>query len=391
MPRIDTVEARSKLKPRDEPYWQRLSAGCYLGFRRMTTASTGTWIAGYRDADTKKRTKRSLGELDEVPASKRFDTAVLVANDWFKHLGRGGSTEVVTVGIACKRWVEHKKNVKGDTAATEVEARFNRWIYNSSIAKQPLNKLTRSHVDAWRASMTKTQVVINPYSSEKKMRARSASTINRDMSELRAALNFAHDNNWVIDDSAWRLSLRSIKNAGGRRDVYLNIAQRSNLIEHSETAFANFLKGLSLLPLRPGALAQLTASNFDSRLSVLTIGQDKQGRDRKMKIPETTALFLNQMSTGKDNSERIFTRSDGKPWDRHAWKKLFKAAIKRTNLPETFTLYALRHSCITDLVTGGLDLMTTALISGTSVAMIERHYGHLRHDLALSALEKLKL
>ncbi len=51
----------------------------------------------------------------------------------------------------------------------------------------------------------------------------------------------------------------------------------------------------------------------------------------------------------------------------------------------------MRHSVITDLVTGGLDLLTVALLSGTSVAMIERHYGHLRAEHAAPALATLAL
>jgi len=67
------------------------------------------------------------------------------------------------------------------------------------------------------------------------------------------------------------------------------------------------------------------------------------------------------------------------------------AAAKRAGLPDTVTAYAMRHSAITDLVTGGLDLLTVAQLSGTSVAMIERHYGHLRADHAAAALATLAL
>ena len=56
--------------------------------------------------------------------------------------------------------------------------------------------------------------------------------------------------------------------------------------------------------------------------------------------------------------------------------------------PKT-TAYTLRHSTITDLVTSGLPILTIAQISGTSVEMIEKHYGHLRNDAALTALEQL--
>lgn len=46
------------------------------------------------------------------------------------------------------------------------------------------------------------------------------------------------------------------------------------------------------------------------------------------------------------------------------------------------------NAAITDLiVTGGLDLLTVAQLSGTSVAMIEKHYGHLRAETAVAALK----
>jgi len=44
-----------------------------------------------------------------------------------------------------------------------------------------------------------------------------------------------------------------------------------------------------------------------------------------------------------------------------------------------------------NLVTGGLDLLTVAQLSGTSVAMIEPHFGHLRADYAAAALATLVL
>jgi hypothetical protein len=46
---------------------------------------------------------------------------------------------------------------------------------------------------------------------------------------------------------------------------------------------------------------------------------------------------------------------------------------------------------ITDLVTNGLDLLTVAQLSGTSVTMIEKHYGHHRADHAAKALAGLAL
>ena len=68
-----------------------------------------------------------------------------------------------------------------------------------------------------------------------------------------------------------------------------------------------------------------------------------------------------------------------------------KEAAAAAKLSSAVTAYSIRHSVITDLVTGGLDLLTVAQLSGTSVAMIERHYGHLRADYAAAALARLAL
>lgn len=68
-----------------------------------------------------------------------------------------------------------------------------------------------------------------------------------------------------------------------------------------------------------------------------------------------------------------------------------KEAARAADLPDSTTAYAMRHSTLTNLVTGGLDLLSVAQISGTSVAMIERHYGHLNADRAAAALAGLTL
>jgi len=44
---------------------------------------------------------------------------------------------------------------------------------------------------------------------------------------------------------------------------------------------------------------------------------------------------------------------------------------------------------ITDLIRARLPALTVAQLSGTSVAMIERHYGHLVRNHAEEALARL--
>lgn len=388
--RIDTVEGRSRLKPRTPPYWQKLTTGCHIGFRK-SAGSDGTWLAQAYDPSSRKQTRISHGKLDHLPAHQQFDEAKKLSEAWFEHIGKGGSTKVINVRTACERYVQRLNDAGSKKNAKDTEARFIRWVYSDGIADISLTKLTRKSVEQWRSRVANTPVKTNPHSNTSLTRERSASTLNRDMAALRAALNNAYDNGDVTHNTAWRVALRAVENATGRRDTYLDKAQRSSLIAEAPDDLAIFLRCLSLIPLRPGALASLTVANFNSKLSVLTVGVDKRGQDRKIKLPHETASIILELSKNKLPSARLLTQANGQAWNKDAWKNPIKSAASAAKLPNSVTAYTLRHSVITDLVTNGLDLLTVAQISGTSVAMIEQHYGHHRSDHAAKALAGLAL
>ena len=59
---------------------------------------------------------------------------------------------------------------------------------------------------------------------------------------------------------------------------------------------------------------------------------------------------------------------------------------KAAKVPDGVVLYTLRHCWISDAIVGGMDLLTVAKLSGTSLAMIEKHYGHLVQGVARDKL-----
>jgi integrase len=65
--------------------------------------------------------------------------------------------------------------------------------------------------------------------------------------------------------------------------------------------------------------------------------------------------------------------------------------VNAAGLPSGASAYTLRHSVITDLVRAGVPILTVAQLADTSVAMIERHYGHLVQGDAEKALAALAL
>lgn len=385
------MTARDKLKARHAPYWQKIRSECHLGFRKTTAASSGTWIARYRDGDGRYQLK-SLGSLDKLPGHRRFDEAVKLAAQWFDHRSAGGSAASITVGEACERYLEKLRGEGRDAGVADAEGRFRRFVYsNPKLTNIQITKLTQGMMNDWRAMLTKTPAMLQD-KTKTATKLRAASSINREMAVLKAALNLAVRDGYATNNGAWAYQLTPIKDASQRRDCYLDVTQRRALIESAPVNLAALVKALSLMPLRPGAVAALTAGSLDKRLSVLTIGKDKAGRDRKIGLPKSTTDFFATQASGKLPSAPLIAQANGKFWNKDAWKTPFKKAALAANLPAAATLYTLRHSTITDLIAlHRLDTMTVAQLSGTSLAMIEKHYGHLLRDHAANALAALAL
>jgi hypothetical protein len=80
--KIDTVTARNKLKVRREPYWERISKGFHIGFRKMSDNSSGTWLLRHVGTNGRE-VEHSLGTLDDCADHRRFDQAIESARSWF--------------------------------------------------------------------------------------------------------------------------------------------------------------------------------------------------------------------------------------------------------------------------------------------------------------------
>ncbi|WP_427968253.1 tyrosine-type recombinase/integrase [Altererythrobacter sp.] len=386
---LSRIGFRERLKPRDdkEPYWQRLQAGWYLGYRPSKLGSAGAWFARAYDEDTQRYRRKNLGHFKGKIGNEVFAAARKEAEAFAELVEAGGIQAVMleTVADACRAYLDEKP---GSIA----EGVFRRHVFDDPLAKIKLSKLRRRHLVEWRKRLERTPALISrSKKGEKRVKVRSASTVNRDMVPLRAALWRILPPGTPKSDAAWQEALKPIKGAGRRRDLYLDRNERRKLLAELEADIEPFVRALCFLPLRPGALAALKVSNFDRRTRTLTIGSDKNGVPRQILVPHSIADFLSEQSKSKLPSAWIFTRGDGVPWVKDTWKGPIKMAVKSAGLPDQATAYTMRHSVITDLVRGGLPILTVAQMSDTSVAMIEKHYGHLVLNDAEEALAKLVL
>ena len=389
MPDLSRIMERDKLKSRvgDEPHWQRLRQGCYVGFRPSKKGKRGTWFARVYNSDTMRNSRKSLGDYGKLEGHDVFKQAKTDAELWADTVESGGerASDMVTVKDACEAYANEKPCPIQDGI-------LRRHVYCDPIAKVKLDKLRRHHLRSWRKRLEQSPALVTRNKKGAKLwKERAKSTINRDMVPLRAALGQVLKPGAPNTDAAWQEALRPFKGADKRRELYLDRDERKRLIDATGDEARPFVRALCLLPLRPGALASLTVRDFDKRTRTLTIGKDKNGNPRQISLPQVIANFVGEQVKSKMPAAPIFVRANGEAWNKDAWKYPIKDAVKAARLPLAASAYTLRHSLITDLIRSRLPILTVAQLSGTSVAMIEKHYGHLVRDDAEEALASIAI
>lgn len=389
MPDLSRIGERERLKPRagDEPHWQRLRQGVYLGYRPSKKMAGGTWFARVYNPDTNRNARKRLGDFGTMSGHDVFKQAKAEAERWAEAVETGGerARDMVTVKDACEAYLKERPGLIA-------EGVFRRHVYADPIATVKLDKLRRHHLRAWRMRLEQAPALISRNKEgEQQTKERSKSTVNRDMVPLRAALMNVLKPGAPNTDAAWQEALRPFKGADKRRELYLDRDERKKLIDATGDDARPFVKAMCLLPLRPGALAGLKVRDFDKRTRALIVGRDKNGNPRQLTMPQVIAGFFAEQVKGKMSAASIFARADGKAWDRDSWKYPIKDAVKAAGLPGAASAYTVRHSVITDLIRARLPILTVAQLSGTSVAMIEKHYGHLVRDDAEEALASIAI
>lgn len=383
---LSKIGERGRLKPKsgDEPHWQRLRNGCYVGFRPSKRGGKGTWFARAYDADTGKYRRSALGDYPNLSGHDVFKEARKDAELWADKVESGGTgpKALNTVADACRAYADLKPASEGILKRT---------VYNDPIAGLQLKKLRRHHLLDWRNRLEQTPALVTRNKTSVVTKERSKATVNRDMVPLRAALRRVLSEGAPNTDAAWQEALKPFKNADKRRSLFLDHKDRRKLLECASEEIAPFLRGLCILPLRAGALASLKVSDFDPKTRTLTIGKDKDGRSRQIAIPPAVAEFMAMNCKAKQPTSPIFARKDGRRWNKDAWKGPIKEAALAAKLSSNICAYTLRHSVITEIIRKGVPVLTVAQLAGTSVTMIEKHYGHLLKSDAEKALAALVL
>jgi integrase len=377
---INKKRVRDALEPRPAPYFKTLSTGRALGIRKLK-AGGASWVARYR-TETGEQDYKPLGELS---AAFDYDQAKVDAEVWFKDHDAGitGKTENgddATVEIACRRYVEDRRRNKSEACAHDADKRFERTVYGSDkhdanvIAGLKLAKLKQHHFKAWRDGL----------------KGLSKASVNRNVTAFRAAITLAvNDDLAPVQLLADLRKVKQHKNAGNRRTLYLDRAQRRALIDACTGALRDLIEAAAVTGCRAGELTGARVRNFDARQKTLSV-KGKTGPRPVLLAPAAVTLFERRCE-GRKPDDFLLTRDDGRHWDHSDWDELVKEAATRAKLPADTVLYTLRHSWITAALMGGMSTLEVSKIAGTSLMMIQEHYGHLVANTASDRLALVEL
>ncbi|WP_186177741.1 tyrosine-type recombinase/integrase [Burkholderia gladioli] len=359
---IRSKTARSKLVPQREPYWELLTTGLSVGYRK--TNSGGSWI-GRRKGDDGKYQFRSFG------GGLEFDEARSQVQNWHNEL----SLDVVhdkkkmTVADVCRSYVENRRKEKGEKTAYDAEKRFERLVYPVPFGKIVFSKLKFTNVKTWRDDQLDAH---DPYDELSYNKARDS--VNRELKSLKAALNYGREVlRLVSSDNAWK-KVNQFKNVAARRQGLLSKEQRSRLLDAMSSDLRVFASALLLTGARPGEVAAANASDFSREGRTLAL-DGKTGR-RVIPLSDQVFRFFSEQAQNKIGNAPLFSATDGQRWVAPMWGRMFRDAREKSGLPDA-VLYCMRHTYISEAIAQGVDVFTVATLTGTSVEVIQSNYGSL--------------
>ena len=375
-PLIDTKAKRDRLAKRREPYWYKLILGGYLGYR--VGATGGSWIARYRDEEGKQNYK-SLTLLHHFGLNE-FDSAVGEARKWFDTQQQGFRAKPGTVQEAADHYLEYLELENGASSVKDARGRIKLHIL-PAFADTPLDKLKLQQIRKW------VHLFVVEGSDEEIRKSKA--TANRNLTVLKAMLNLAYKEGLVSSDRAWRAVDKFAKQDGARKD-FLNSGQVKSLLDYTEGYFRDLLKAGILTGARYGELCKLRVRDLDKINGLLNIPHGKTD-PRTFPLTNTTKAFFVKLAKNKLPDAPLLTRNGADAWGHGDQSKLMREAVKKAELPDTVVFYTLRHSFIADVIDKNMNVFDIAKITGTSIDMIEKHYGKLFKGRVIEILERSTL
>lgn len=146
--------------------------------------------------------------------------------------------------------------------------------------------------------------------------------------------------------------------------------------------------------------------DFNRRTRQLTLGNHKRSQTqqnttlRQLVLNDEAFAIVAKHCVGKGPYDSIFATSTGRRWSVNRINKRFrqiKALIAKRNAKDKrigdvrdhISPYSYRDLYISEMLLAGVPVFKVAKMAGTSIRMIEKHYGHFFNSDLTEAQDKL--
>lgn len=214
------------------------------------------------------------------------------------------------------------------------------------------------------------------------------STACSGRSTLLACLNWAVAQGYIDSHPLGKLK----RGAHRKRDRVLTPEERQKIREFVKPDFADFLFALEQTGARPfSEMAQVTADMVNWEEKTIAFKEHKtagRGKTRTVYLTPSLIEVLRRLSD-RYPTGHLFRNCRGNPWTSHDATRRLHYATDKLGL-ERASLYAYRHTFLTDALSKGMSADVLAELAGNSAITIARNYSHLakKRSAMLEAAEK---
>lgn len=397
--RLDTREARLRLKESNEPYWRLICTGFYLGYRKGTRG--GTWILRQKKNGVKQYVKRTLGIVDDTLDSNgndilSFREAQLKAHELIDTLlNEHHKATVEYAATHYMKWFKDNRKSVNETQTT-IDAHILPYFGHKLITE-----LTTKEIKAWhqklassaarkRSSKFTGQQYSDEAETDNEKRSRK-STANRILTVLKAILNKAFQDEMIDDDLPWR-RVKPFEKVDEPKVRFLTESEATRLINACDPHLRQLVQAALYSGARYNELTSLKTADVQLEGQPrIYIQPSKSGIGRHVPLNATGAAFFKNALIGKLGSAHVFTKKDNMHWGKNHHVRLLKKACQHAKIEPAVSFHELRHTYASLLAQAGADLLTISKLLGhADTRVTSRHYAHLC-DKTLSDVVNLLL
>ncbi len=388
--RLESRDARAKLKARGEPYWRQIVPGTFIGYRKGKRACA--WIARQRTADG--YAEQRIGTPDDTGSpdgdvvlsygqavAKAQAVQVEARAPQARHYGEG-----ISLNSLFEPYLADRQSSPGgprDTTMATSTATVSRQFWTlhvqDDIGKRLVSSFTDGMLRSWLGRVAAKSPRAGPHdpTDPAQVRARRA-TANRILTIVKATLNHARANGAIPKDAP--------KFWDDVKPFKLGKAATPRMMERSEiarllNAAAPDLRGLLTAALmtggRRGEILALQVRDYSPEHGTVRLFQSKVGKSLTQPLTPEGAAFFDRVTAGRAATEPMFLRTDGQPWGRSDTIRPMRAAVEAAKLDDvSFKTTRATYGKLLLLATKDIEIVAKAL--GHSDSKITReHYAQI--------------